>query len=266
MKSLRSSLAESYAAPRWAYFEEVRNGTGFSRSVTRSADAMALGLWPSMGLELHGIEIKSSRGDWKRELDNPEKSEELGKFCDRWFLVTEEKVVHDLAEIPPAWGWLEFTGKKLVTRKAAPKRDAVPLDRLFVCSLLRNASEGMGRSINDRANALNERRDEEAEEKRRAAEQASNEKLLKLKQESEQYRRMLQQVEAATGFNWTGYGGTPEVTPEQLETMRLVSGVELAPLRQHLVNAATQLRSASINARSLLRANGIRVPKKWRSW
>ena len=33
----------------------------------RYADAIAMNLWPSRGLAVHGFEIKISRGDWQRE-------------------------------------------------------------------------------------------------------------------------------------------------------------------------------------------------------
>jgi hypothetical protein len=40
---------------------EVRNATGFDAN--RSIDAVTMTLWPSLGLELAGMEIKISRSD-----------------------------------------------------------------------------------------------------------------------------------------------------------------------------------------------------------
>ena len=98
-EELRALLRKKYAAPEYALFEEVRNGTGFSRSVTRSADALAYSLWPSRGLELHGFELKISRSDWQRELLKPAKAEALQQFCDRWWVVAPVDLVQP-GELP----------------------------------------------------------------------------------------------------------------------------------------------------------------------
>src|SRR4051812_49014156 len=104
--SIWHALQKRHAPPEWAYFEEMRNGTGYARGA-RTADALAFSLWPSRGLELHGIEVKVHRSDWLREKGDPDKAEEIGKFCERWWLATTEGVVADVGEIPSAWGWLE---------------------------------------------------------------------------------------------------------------------------------------------------------------
>lgn len=87
-------LRGRYPAESYALFSQVRNSIGFVRHA-RYADALALGLWQSRGLLLYGFEIKSTRSDWLRELKDPEK-QELGvlQYCDHWYLVTDEKVVH----------------------------------------------------------------------------------------------------------------------------------------------------------------------------
>ena len=59
-------LALRYAPPAYAFFEEVRAQTGYAAG--GSADGLALSLWPSRGIELHGFEVKVSRSDWLREL------------------------------------------------------------------------------------------------------------------------------------------------------------------------------------------------------
>jgi hypothetical protein len=61
-----------YARPAWALFGNVRNTTGSGSRQERYADGIAVSLWPSRGLEIHGIEIKVDRQDWKRELADPE--------------------------------------------------------------------------------------------------------------------------------------------------------------------------------------------------
>jgi hypothetical protein len=63
--SMEGLLAARYCAPAWAIFYEVANATGANGS--RYADAVAMSLYPSRGLELHGFEVKKSRWDWVRE-------------------------------------------------------------------------------------------------------------------------------------------------------------------------------------------------------
>lgn len=69
--------------------EHVRDAAGFN--VTRTADVLALGLWPSRGNELHGFEVKVSRADWRKELAQPEKAEGWCQIVDRWWIVKGAK-------------------------------------------------------------------------------------------------------------------------------------------------------------------------------
>lgn len=131
-------LRTRYAAPAWALVEQVGNATGYGTS--RHADALAMGLWPSRGLELLGFEVKVSRSDWTRELKNPEKAEPIAAYCDRWYIVAPAGIV-PVSDIPPNWGLLEAKGSKLFETKPAERLTAKPLDRSFVAAILRRTME-----------------------------------------------------------------------------------------------------------------------------
>lgn len=137
---LCDAIAFTHAPPGWSVFFEVANATGWSAN--RSADAIAMSLWPSRGLILRGFEIKVTRGDLKRELAKPEKAERIAAYCDEWWLVAPPGMV-DLAELPPAWGLMEPTGRLGVhcVRSAVRRDDAKPLDRRFLAAVLRRAHE-----------------------------------------------------------------------------------------------------------------------------
>ena len=60
---LIEKLSRKYRPPEWAFLVQVKNGVGWTRK-DRTADALAMSLWPSRGLELHGFELKSRRSDW----------------------------------------------------------------------------------------------------------------------------------------------------------------------------------------------------------
>lgn len=133
-----AALAKRYKAPEFALLSQVGNGTGYG--VNRWADAMAMSLWPSRGLDLHGFEVKVYRSDWQRELRKPEKADEIAPFCDFWWVAAAPGVVK-LDEMPMPWGLLELDGRGLVTVKQAERRTPQPIDRSLLAAILRRASE-----------------------------------------------------------------------------------------------------------------------------
>lgn len=138
--SVWSLLERRFPQNEYALMAEVRDKAGHGAS--RSADGVAVGLWPSRGLEVIGLEIKSFRSDWLRELKNPAKAENIFQYCDRWYLVTEDETVAKLDEIPAAWGWLNCNGNRIITMKEAPRGTPKALDKHFVCAMLKRACQG----------------------------------------------------------------------------------------------------------------------------
>lgn len=139
---LRRMLARRFSAPAWAILFEVKSSTGHTRGEPRAADALAISLWPSRGLAIHGVEIKTNRADWLRELKNPQKSAPVQEHCNFWWIAAPKGVV-ELDELPPTWGLLEPTaGGKLVAKYKAPelrKDQAVSLE--FVAAMGRRMNE-----------------------------------------------------------------------------------------------------------------------------
>lgn len=126
----------------WAFVPHVRDAAGFN--ATRTADAIAMALWPSRGLVLHGFEIKVSRSDWLRELKKPEKAERFCEIVDFWWVVAADKTIVQPGELPDTWGLLVAKGSRLVAEKEAPRlkdETAQPVDRGFVACLLRSAAK-----------------------------------------------------------------------------------------------------------------------------
>lgn len=137
-QDLLKQLENRYLGDEWAFFSEVPDGTGSAQ--TRTADGLAMSLWPSRGLELIGFEIKRSRGDWLKELKTPRKAESIGRFCNRWYIVAPKDLVHP-NELPPRWGLLESTGKSLRIKVKSPEYTTPdPIDKAFLAGILRKAS------------------------------------------------------------------------------------------------------------------------------
>lgn len=133
------SLKSVFPSPAHTLLAQVRNGTGFS-SGPRTADALCVSTYPSRGLWIAGIEIKTYLGDWKRELANPEKAEAIQKYCHFWYVAAPEGIVPK-SELPETWGLIEVGEKKTKIAVKSPITEPKPIDMLMLCSILRNVSE-----------------------------------------------------------------------------------------------------------------------------
>lgn len=109
-----------YPPPAWAFLPFVRNATGWTRQ-ERTADGMAMSLWPSRGLEILGFEIKTHRGDWLRELKDPAKADEIFGYVDRWYVVAGDDTIVQKGELPATWGLIVKKGRGLRVQTEAPK-------------------------------------------------------------------------------------------------------------------------------------------------
>jgi hypothetical protein len=139
-KELIDVLATHWPSPDCAFIPEFRGGTGWGRE--QRADAIAMHLWPSRGLEMVGFELKVSRSDWLHELKDPNKCTSLKQFCDRWYLVVYDlKVIKYANELPDGWGLMFLENGEIHTMIEAPKLEPVPIDKLFTASLMRRATK-----------------------------------------------------------------------------------------------------------------------------
>lgn len=133
---------ELYPEDKWAMLAEVRNTVGIA-DVIRYADAIAID-YGSMGrLRIHGFEVKLTRKDWEREMDQPEKSGPLQACCDAFWLVVPEPrkkiILSTELELPSRWGLISVgTGGARIIEPAL-EREAEQPPPGFILSALRNA-------------------------------------------------------------------------------------------------------------------------------
>lgn len=194
---MRAAVREHYGDSA-AIFHEVANGSG-TRREHRRADCLAMGLWPSRGLHLSGIEIKVSRTDWLNELRRPAKAESIAKYCDFWWLaVSAEDIVRE-GELPANWGLFLLTNGRLKIVTQARKLEPEPLDRGFIAALLRRAAEAQDAVVAQATSAAYQRGMEAAPEMVRHREPADVE-LQRLKQS-------LAEFEAKSGLKINAYDG-----------------------------------------------------------
>jgi hypothetical protein len=210
-------LRNKFPASEYVIIREVSNASGFSRS--RSLDYMLINLWVSRGLAIHGIEKKSNRSDWTKELKNPAKQEDHFKFCDYFWLLTDKEGVAKIEEIPPTWGWYHINANGTVrTMKAAPKLNPIPITRSFMCAMFRRAADTTGyipiadiqEKVEERAKVLEANRLFQREETAR---------------EFEKLKEIVKKFEDAAGVQLQkmGDGWRSENKPEQIGTaVRLI--------------------------------------------
>lgn len=136
---LVARLRRRYPSNAFALLTEVGNATG--SAVRRHADAIVMGLWPSRGMLIEGVEIKSHRNDWLRELAAPEKADAIANYCDRWWVCAGPGVVLK-SELPHGWGLLVPHGDSLrAAVEAATKEEQPAIGRLFLAAILRRFVE-----------------------------------------------------------------------------------------------------------------------------
>ena len=131
-------LQDRYSGDEWATFAELPDGTGSRKG--RTIDFYALNLWPSKAYLSAAFEVKVSRADFRRELDNPGKRapwEKLASEC--WFAAPAGII--PVEELPEGWGLLELTtdGFRAKRRAFQRKIDSFPPD--FLASLARRTKD-----------------------------------------------------------------------------------------------------------------------------
>ncbi|WP_380925410.1 hypothetical protein [Sphingomonas leidyi] len=192
---VRAALARKYALPEYALFYEVGDGTGAGSR--RWADAVAMSLWPSRGLELAGFEIKVARSDWLHELRQPQKSMPVQQYMDRWWVVTPPDIVKE-GELPPTWGHLIVTGSGLRQAVAAPKLDKLPTAPAFLAALLRRSAEHAAASVKG---AVDDAMRDEREAMAAKIEDKVKRELELRRSAAEQATADLGKIKAACGFD-----------------------------------------------------------------
>ena len=124
---------------RYAVAAQVRSHAGFD--ARRTCDYVAMDLWPSKGLLLHGHEIKVSRSDWLRELKHPEKAAEFIPYMNCWWIVIADRSMVRPGELPDGWGLMAMNGPVLVTVRKAQRRKAEPMPPTRLAALLRAVAQ-----------------------------------------------------------------------------------------------------------------------------
>lgn len=132
-------LAQKYSSTReWAIAGEVQRTTGWS---DRRYDFVAMNCYASNNYKIEVVEIKISKPDLRRELEEPEKHNVIFEEIDYYSLAAPAEII-DMAIIPPKWGVYAVKDGKLITRrKPIALHDEADrrIKRSFAASFLRAA-------------------------------------------------------------------------------------------------------------------------------
>ena len=203
-------LRKYYAPPAWALLFGVRSCTGYGKSDNnsrvRTADALAMSLYPSRGLFLYGIEIKISRGDWLRELRDPDKAEEIARYCSGWIIAAPPDVV-DVDELPPHWGLLMVNTECRMKKNPGHHPPDKNVDAPFLASLLRTVN-----TMSPSEQALAEARYQAAVDARRIAEEECGKEnqhiIINQRREIEELKKAISDFEHQSGLCIRSWGGS----------------------------------------------------------
>lgn len=213
------ALADMYKGSPWTFLPQVRSATGWHRQ--RTADAIAMSVWPSRGLHLYGFEVKVSRSDWLKELRTPEKADEICAFCDFWYVVIGDPWIVQQGELPPTWGLIVPASKeKLCIKKEAPKLESKPIDKFLLASILRNVAA----STVHRSNIL-----PEINAARQEGEERGRQDVEGTRYRLERLQKAVSDFEAASGVRLNEWNAD-----EVGAAVKLVMESDLSGLRRHL--------------------------------
>ena len=236
-----------YGGDQWVVFREVRNATGFARKRERYADLLAFSVWPSRGIYLEGVEIKVSRSDWLRELEDPAKADEFFQYCRHWFVAAPRGVV-ELSEVPATWGFIEVTGKRhRIAKQPRENNKPKPLDALLFASLARHLKKTHGYSERDVQRLARERVAQAEKDIQRAG------RAMNALRQLERLQRKVDEFQKATGvcIDWDWHHGKiarlvelfEHIHPDAIQKTLERNASTYEHLAQQIRDAASELKT-----------------------
>lgn len=103
---LMNALIAHYRKPGTTQDGEVLLPEVAAPGSNRRCDLLRIGVWPSRGMGIDVHELKVSRSDWLRELDDPGKADAWWPYSSRFWVVAPPKMIRP-EEMPPGWGLME---------------------------------------------------------------------------------------------------------------------------------------------------------------
>lgn len=237
-----AALVNHYRKPGAEFSGEILITEPQSPTGLRRCDLLRVGMWASRGTGIDVHEIKVSRSDWLRELDDPAKAEAWWPYCSRFWITTPPGIVVP-AELPEGWGLMELpsSGRRFKVKVPAASKQPKLTTGLLI-ELLRRADNARLDEIRQlRGQHANELHRVQTARAVRAAEQA-------VPYEVKRRLELLEDVEKALGMPLDQLGGWPKHPPSKITPEELAA--YLADARDHV---SVQRRAADLQrVRSVL--------------
>ena len=141
VECIRNRFSDSQ---KYIVLEKVPNGTGYQANSW--VDVVACSLWPSLGCRRTAIEIKISRGDWLRELNNPEKNSWAREVCHEFYYAAPIGIIKE-EELPEKTGLYTASGDTIRTVRAAAAKQETTLNDIDVAAFVRAMETEKQRAI-----------------------------------------------------------------------------------------------------------------------
>ena len=192
---VRKALYKRFSDHRqYAVAEEVALTTGFSH---RRIDMVVVDCYASNGFRIDGIEIKVSKADLRRELQDPEKHVAFFDRIDYYTLACPADILNGMYElIPKNWGVMVISDDGTTRYKRKPLALHEDIDRTiprgFLASLVR-AIQSRQPSEQEIQEAF-ERGENTAEEKARWKYNSQREYVQRNAEKLEKYERLMHRL------------------------------------------------------------------------
>lgn len=254
-QELLVALAGHYRRPGETRDGEILLTEPAAPGSSRRIDLLRVGLWRSRGFGIDAHELKVSRSDWQRELDDPAKAEAWWPYCHRFWIVAPSTDVVDPVSLPDGWG-LMIPGRARrfkTVRAATSKQPKVSLPLLV--ELVRCADNARLAGIDALRQA---HRDELWRAREQAREQAA---VITLDQGTRTRLELMEQLEATLGVTldqWPGRS-TGRARPAQVGQAMVEAVQDRLAVERMRVHAEDTIRSC---VRTLQRLTEIELPPR----
>lgn len=141
-QDILDALRALHPAEQWAFFRELRIGTGYGKDSDQRLDAWAIHFFPSEHCKRVAYEVKVSRSDFRREVRAPLKRRWALLLSNEFYFAAPAGLIKP-DELPPEAGLVELDAPDGRVRRvvAAPWRDTPPPTYRFLAGICRRAPE-----------------------------------------------------------------------------------------------------------------------------
>lgn len=205
-------LANRYGDPyKYVCAAEVSSGAG---AANRRIDFMVMHCWFSESFTLEGFEIKISKSDLRRELQDPDKHACFFDEIDYYWMVAPDYVLDDLELLPKKWGVMKVVSGEdgKLELKIARKPLCLHDDKIHTRKCSRNFMASFIRAVQNngiaRANAWKDREAIEKEIRAKVEQEITNGARVVPEWQMESLERMAKVCEdlGISHFGWGNIG------------------------------------------------------------